>query len=291
MLGDKERRKELGDFLKTRRSRLSPQDFGLPIGPRRKTKGLRREEVAQLAGIGITWYTWLEQGRDIQVSSDVLESLSRVFRLKEEEKEHLFLLANQPFISKAGKPLVKSVNSAVNQLLRQLEFCPTYVTDEKLNIVNWNKAASAVFGDFSKMDVRDVNAVWRCFTSKEYRELFLNWEDHAQRLIAQFRLAYTRFIGDEWFKEMIQELTERSQEFRTWWPKHEVFGTPFGKKTIVHPLVGEMVMDHITLQVYDAPELKLTIYQPSQEGETEQKIKRLLNGKTREAEGKSTLSF
>ncbi|MGP7818648.1 helix-turn-helix transcriptional regulator [Niallia sp. 01092] len=278
MLGDKERRKELGGFLKTRRARLSPQDVGLPIGPRRKIKGLRREEVAQLAGIGITWYTWLEQGRDIQVSSEVLESISRVFRLNEEEKEHLFLLANQPLFSKAGKPLVDSVNSAVENLLSQLEFCPTYVTDEKLNIVNWNKAAAVVFGDFNKMDNKDRNAVYRCFISKEYRALFLNWEDHAQRLIAQFRLVYTRFIGDEWFKDMIEELTEKSAEFRAWWPKHEVLGNPFGKKTIVHPLVGEMVMNHITLQVYDAPELKLTIYQPCQERETEQKLKRLLNG-------------
>ncbi|OIK21696.1 helix-turn-helix transcriptional regulator [Bacillus amyloliquefaciens] len=277
MLSDKERRKELGDFLKTRRARSSPQDFGLPIGPRRKTEGLRREEAAQLAGIGVTWYTWLEQGRDIQVSSDVLEAISRVFRLNEEEKEHLFLLANQPLLSKVGRPLVESVNSVLKNVLSQLEYCPTYVTDEKLNIVSWNKAAAVVFGDFNKMNDRDRNAVWRCFTSIEYRELFLNWEDHAQRLIAQFRLAYTRFVGDEWFKDIIKELTNKSPEFRNWWPKHEVLGTPCGKKTLLHPLVGEMIMDHITLQVYDAPELKLTIYQPRQEGETEQKMKRLLN--------------
>lgn len=244
---------------------------------RRKTEGLRREEAAQLAGIGVTWYTWLEQGRDIQVSSDVLEAISRVFRLNEEEKEHLFLLANRPLLSKVGRPLVESVNSVLKNVLSQLEYCPTYVTDEKLNIVSWNKAAAVVFGDFNKMNDRDRNAVWRCFTSKEYRDLFLNWEDHAQRLIAQFRLAYTRFVGDEWFKDIIKELTNKSPEFRNWWFKHEVLGTPCGKKTLLHPLVGEMIMDHITLQVYDAPELKLTIYQPRQEGETEQKMKRLLN--------------
>ncbi|WP_445491355.1 helix-turn-helix transcriptional regulator [Niallia sp. 03133] len=276
MLGDKERRKELGDFLKTRRARLSPKEFGLPIGPRRKIKGLRREELSQIAGIGITWYTWLEQGRDIKVSPDVLEAISRVFRLSEEEKEHLFLLANQPLLPKMGKPLVENVTNAVNNLLNELEFCPTYVTDEKLNIVNWNEAASRVFGDFHLMNDRDRNAVYRCFTSKEYKALFLNWEDHAQRLIAQFRLAYARFVGDEWFKEIIQELTEKSPEFREWWSKHEVLGNPFGKKTIIHPIVGELILNHITLQVYDSPELKLTIYQPSQEKETNGKIKQLL---------------
>jgi transcriptional regulator with XRE-family HTH domain len=277
MLGDKERRRELGDFLKVRRARMSPQDFNLPVGPRRKAKGLRREEVSQLAGIGITWYTWLEQGRDIQVSSEVLESISRVFKLNKAEKEHLFLLGNQPLPSITVQSGMENIDRVIKKLLSQLEHCPTYVTDEKLNIVSWNKAAVMVFGDFYKMDERNRNAVWRCFTSKEYQKLFLNWEDHAQRLIAQFRLAYTRFVGDEWFKIMIRELTEKSPQFGKWWSNHEVLGTPCGKKTLIHPLVGEMVMDHITLQVYDAPELKLTIYQPRQEKETEEKIKQLLS--------------
>ncbi|PGT76084.1 transcriptional regulator [Priestia megaterium] len=276
MLSDKERRRELGDFLKVRRERLSPGDFNLPIGARRRAKGLRREEVSQLAGIGITWYTWLEQGRDIQVSSEVLEAISRIFTLNKEEKEHLFLLGNQPLPSATVKNERENIDRVVKNLLSQLGHCPAYVTDEKLNIVDWNKAAIKVFGDFNEMDERNRNAVWRCFTSKEYQNLFQNWEDHAQRLIAQFRLAYTRFVGDEWFKTIISELSEESPHFYEWWSNHEVLGTPCGKKTIIHPMVGEMIMDHITLQVYDAPELKVTVYQPRQENETEEKMERLL---------------
>jgi len=276
MLSDKERRRELGDFLKVRRERLSPGDFNLPIGARRRAKGLRREEVSQLAGIGITWYTWLEQGRDIQVSSEVLEAISRIFTLNKEEKEHLFLLGNQPLPSTTVQNERENIDRVVKNLLSQLGHCPAYVTDEKLNIVDWNKAAMKVFGDFNEMDERNRNAVWRCFTSKEYQNLFQNWEDHAQRLIAQFRLAYTRFVGDEWFKTIISELSEKSPQFYEWWSNHEVLGTPCGKKTIIHPVVGEMIMDHITLQVYDAPELKVTIYQPRQEIETEEKMKQLL---------------
>ena len=276
MLSDKERRRELGDFLKVRRERLSPGDFNLPIGARRRAKGLRREEVSQLAGIGITWYTWLEQGRDIQVSSEVLEAISRIFTLNKEEKEHLFLLGNQPLPSTTVQNERENIDRVVKNLLGQLGHCPAYVTDEKLNIVDWNKAAIKVFGDFNEMDVRNRNAVWRCFTSKEYQNLFQNWEDHAQRLIAQFRLAYTHFVGDEWFKTIISELSEESPQFYEWWSNHEVLGTPCGKKTIIHPVVGEMIMDHITLQVYDAPELKVTIYQPRQEKETEEKMERLL---------------
>ncbi|TCN04536.1 helix-turn-helix protein [Bacillus sp. BK006] len=276
MLSDKERRRELGDFLKVRRERLSPGDFNLPIGARRRAKGLRREEVSQLAGIGITWYTWLEQGRDIQVSSEVLEAISRIFTLNKEEKEHLFLLGNQPLPSTTVQNERENIDRVVKNLLSQLGHCPAYVTDEKLNIVDWNKAAIKVFGDFNEMDERNRNAVWRCFTSKEYQNLFQNWEDHAQRLIAQFRLAYTRFVGDEWFKTIISELSEESPHFYEWWSNHEVLGTPCGKKTIIHPVVGEMIMDHITLQVYDAPELKVTVYQPRQENETEEKMERLL---------------
>jgi len=276
MLSDKERRRELGDFLKVRRERLSPGDFNLPIGARRRAKGLRREEVSQLAGIGITWYTWLEQGRDIQVSSEVLEAISRIFTLNKEEKEHLFLLGNQPLPSTTVQNERENIDRVVKNLLSQLGHCPAYVTDEKLNIVDWNKAAMMVFGDFSEMDERNRNAVWRCFTSKEYQNLFQNWEDHAQRLIAQFRLAYTCFVGDEWFKTIISELSEESPQFYEWWSNHEVLGTPCGKKTIIHPVAGEMIMDHITLQVYDAPELKVTIYQPRQERGTEEKMEQLL---------------
>ncbi|PES41085.1 transcriptional regulator [Priestia megaterium] len=276
MLSDKERRRELGDFLKVRRERLSPGDFNLPIGARRRAKGLRREEVSQLAGIGVTWYTWLEQGRDIQVSSEVLEAISRIFTLNKEEKEHLFLLGNQPLPSTTVQNERENIDRVVKNLLSQLGHCPAYVTDEKLNIVDWNKAAIKVFGDFNEMDERNRNAVWRCFTSKEYQNLFQNWEDHAQRLIAQFRLAYTRFVGDEWFKTIISELSEESPHFYEWWSNHEVLGTPCGKKTIIHPMVGEMIMDHITLQVYDAPELKVTVYQPRQENDTEEKMERLL---------------
>lgn len=276
MLSDKERRRELGDFIKVRRERLSPGDFNLPIGARRRAKGLRREEVSQLAGIGITWYTWLEQGRDIQVSSEVLEAISRIFTLNKEEKEHLFLLGNQPLPSTTVQNERENIDRVVKNLLSQLGHCPAYVTDEKLNIVDWNKAAIKVFGDFNEMDERNRNAVWRCFTSKEYQNLFQNWEDHAQRLIAQFRLAYTCFVGDEWFKTIISELSEESPQFYEWWSNHEVLGTPCGKKTIIHPVAGEMIMDHITLQVYDAPELKVTIYQPRQERGTEEKMEQLL---------------
>lgn len=130
--GMAEKRKELGEFLKLKRALLSPQEFGLPLGTRRKTTGLRREEMAQLSGIGVTWYTWLEQGRDIRVSTQVLESISRVLKLNYEEKRHVFLLAGQHVLLDDQDEENKSLPLAVRHFIDHLTNCPVYVTDEKV---------------------------------------------------------------------------------------------------------------------------------------------------------------
>ncbi|MGG3574652.1 helix-turn-helix transcriptional regulator [Bacillus gobiensis] len=277
MDGKKEKRKELGDFLKLRRSKLSPQEYGLPLGTRRKTKGLRREEMAQLSGIGLTWYTWLEQGRDIQVSTQVLESISRVLRLNYEEKRHVFLLAGQHIPLDDHNSSKQTLHPVVQNFIHHLKDCPVYVTDEKWDIISWNEAACVVFGDFKRMNKKEKNAIWRCFCSEEYQKLLADWEGHAKKLLAQFRSTATRFIGEEWIKELIDELTEKSAEFRQWWNHHEILGTPIGEKEIHHPVVGTMFMEHATLQIYDSPDLKLTIYRPLEKENTISKLNQLLS--------------
>lgn len=274
---DQERRKELGDFLKSRRSRLVPADFGLPTGPRRKAKGLRREELAQLAGVGLTWYTWLEQGRDIHVSAEVLESLAQVFRLSVEERNHLFLLAHQQ-LPPAQAPISPKdkAHPVLQNFIDHFADCPAYVTDHRWDVIAWNQAACVVFGDFNRMNDKERNAIWRCFASPAYRALLADWEDHAQRLLAQFRSTCSRFVGEPWFKALVEELTELSPEFRTWWPRHDVFGTRIGRKEMRHPKAGTLIMEHITFQLYDDPDLKLTLYRPLPEGETDRKLAGLL---------------
>jgi len=277
MKSDQERRKELGDFLKSRRNRLLPQDFGFPAGPRRKVKGLRREEVAQLVGIGQTWYTWLEQGRDINVSAEILESLARVMRMSTEERNHLFLLAHQQLPQAKQMEFEKEkVNSVLQNLLDHLNDCPAYITDSKWDVLAWNRAACIIFGDFSQMNNKERNAIWRCFMSPAYRNVMVDWEGHARRLLAAFRATCSRFVGEPWLKELVSELTEQSAEFRLWWPQHDVMGTPVGKKEIRHPEAGIMVMEHITLQVYDNPDLKLTLYRPLKEHDSVGKLSKLL---------------
>ncbi|GAB6495007.1 transcriptional regulator [Bacillus cereus] len=276
MNSEQERKKELGNFLKSRRNRLSPQDFGLPISSRRKAKGLRREEVAQLANIGVTWYTWIEQGRDIQVSIQALESLADALRLDKEEREHMFLLAHQQLPPEKPLKTDDEVSPVLQNFIDDLKFYPIYVTDQLWDVVTWNRVASAVFGDFETMSFKERNAVWRCFASQEYRTLLANdWEAHARRLLAQFRATCSRFVGEEWLKEVVEELMAISVEFQEWWPAHDVLGTPSGKKEIHHPIVGTLLFEHITFRVYDAPDLKLTMYRPK-DPETLNKLRQLL---------------
>ncbi|MTT32085.1 helix-turn-helix domain-containing protein [Terrilactibacillus sp. BCM23-1] len=275
---DKERKKELGKFLKSKRGKISPTEFGLPIGKRRKAIGLRREELSQLAGIGLTWYTWLEQGRDIQVSTQVLDSISRILKLNHEERKHIYLLANHQIPLDNNSDIVDTLHPVVQNFINHQKDCPIYVTNEKWDVISWNKAACKVFGDFTKMSSKEKNALWRCFCSKDYKELLVNWEDHAKRLLAQFRATTNRFIGERWYKDLIDELRTTSEKFNNWWGDQEILGTPIGEKEIRHPYIGTLFMEHMTLQVYDSPDLKLTIYRPLEKGHTAEKMERLLNG-------------
>jgi transcriptional regulator with XRE-family HTH domain len=276
-MSDQKRRKELGDYLKSRRDRLDPKDFGLPSGPRRKVRGLRREELAQLVGTGVTWYTWLEQGRDINVSTEILESLARVMRMSIEERNHLFLLAHQQIPQTKQIDIEKErVESVLKNLLDHLNDWPAYVINSKWDVLDWNRAAGIIFGEFGEMDDKQRNAIWRCFMSPSYRKVMVDWNNHAQRMLASFRGTCSRFIGEPWLNELVNELNEHSEEFRMWWPRHDVLGTPVGKKEMRHEKAGILVMEHITFQVYDNPDLKMFLYRPLNENNSAQKLKELL---------------
>jgi transcriptional regulator with XRE-family HTH domain len=272
---DAKRRQELGDFLRTRRARISPEQVGLPIRQRRRTPGLRRDEVALLAGMSVDWYTWLEQGRTINVSEPVLESLVQVLQLNAREREHLYLLAYQHL-----PPEMPEVNETVSPTLQhfldRLETSPAYVTGQRWDIVAWNDAACAVFGDFREMTKRERNIVWRTFTSPTHRQLLVDWEMHAQFILARFRASCRRFLGDPWLTELVEDLMLTSPEFREWWLRHDVQGSPEGRKALNHPTAGLLLLEHLTFQVDDASDLKVTVYTPTNEADTINKLQRLL---------------
>jgi transcriptional regulator with XRE-family HTH domain len=271
-----QRLQELGDFLRTRRARLAPEDMGLPRGSRRRSPGLRRAEVAQLAGVSVDWYTWLEQGRPISVSTQVLESLVSALRLHAQEREHLFLLAHQqPPPERAMESEV--VSPTLQRFLDHQGLSPAFVLGPRWDVVAWNEAACVVFGDFGQMTTRERNSVWRIFTSPTHRQVLINWEGHARRVLAQFRATCGRYPGDPRLAELIQDLMLRSPEFRAWWPDHEVLGAEEGQKTFNHPQVGYLMFEHLTFQVFDAPDLTVNVYTPLEIAGTPAKLAHLLS--------------
>jgi transcriptional regulator with XRE-family HTH domain len=225
---------------------------------------LRREEVAQLASIGISWYVGLEQGRDVHPSAQVLESLARALRLTPNERRHLFLLAGQPL--PPPSPAEENVSPALQQMLDDLNPSPAYILGRRYDCLAWNTAAdgffaiSDMFSDASSPYAR--NMVWRLFISPTTRER-PNWEMVARATLAEFRTASARYPGDRWFEELIEDLKQVSPEFCRWWPHHDVRRVLDGHKVIEHPTLGFLEFEHFTLQVLTNPDIRIMIYTPN----------------------------
>ncbi|GHO55876.1 helix-turn-helix transcriptional regulator [Ktedonobacter robiniae] len=273
MTNNNEQRGELATFLRTRRARLSPTDVGLPRTARRKTVGLRREEVAQLAGVGVTWYTWLEQGREINVSVQVLDSLARTLRLSAEEKTHLFLLAGQVPLQHPA-PQQEHASPFLQKFLEHQGSSPAYIMGRRWDVLVWNRAACQVIADFAALSVGERNIVRLIFTNEEFRRRFVDWEGIAQRVLAQFRASSSHYRDDERLGALIMDLQHCSPEFARWWPRHEVQGRQDGQKEIIHSQTGLLTLDHSTFQIDGSPGLKMVIYLPANE-ETAKKLEQL----------------
>jgi hypothetical protein len=234
--------------------------------------------VAQLAGVSVDWYTWLEQKRPITVSTQVLESLVQALHLNVSERKHLFFLAHQqPPPEQIVEP--ESVSPTLQRFLDRQGLSPAIVVGQRWDTIGWNEAACAVFGDYNQLTGRDRNAIWRLFTVPIYQEGLVNWEGHARSLLAQFRASCGRYIGDPYLAELIDDLMSCSPEFRAWWPDHEVLGEIEGRKLLKHPQEGYLLFEHLSFQVLDAPNLKVNIYTPLDETDTSAKISRLLSQK------------
>src|SRR5260370_30160517 len=201
-MNEKERRTELAQFLRTRRERIVPQQVGLTPGTRCRTPGLRREELALLAGVGATWYTWLEQGRAITVSGQVLESLARVLQLDADERTHLFILAREQ-LPADPLPLTQTVDSALQLILDTMGIYPAWVLSPRWDIIAWNQAACRVLGDVSVMTSRERHILWLLFTDARYRAMAVDWEREAQRFLALFRATTQRYVGEAWLTELL----------------------------------------------------------------------------------------
>jgi transcriptional regulator with XRE-family HTH domain len=231
--------------------------------------------VATLAGITPEWYTWLEQGRDIHVSVQLLESLARVLQLDANERAHLFLLAfrQPPPPVETFSPM--TISPTLQQFLTQLGTIPACVVDPRLTVVAWNAACRVVFGDFATRSERERNLIWLLFTAP-LRQANEEWEELARVYLAQFRAGYGRFINDPWWATQIAELSRISPEFREVWACHDVLNVSEGRKTMHHPLAGELIFDFLWFHTVDPSDLRLLIHTPRSNSGTAEKIERLL---------------
>lgn len=273
---NEEHRAELANFLQTRRARLLPEQVGLPGGKRRRTPGLRREEVAQLAEISVEWYTRLEQGKDIRVSAKTLEYIARALLLNADERAYLFQLAGQGSAPVQCVADEERIDPSLQRYLDALGSNPGYVVGKRWDRLAWNTAARAVFDDFPRLPPRERNVMWALFANPARRQLYANWEQVARDALAKFRISYGRYAGDPFLGELVEDLLQVSQEFRLWWPQHMVQRNSDGIKVLMHPLCGRLVLEYHSFQLYERPELRVVVYTPMADEDTSQKLERLL---------------
>ena len=272
--GDR-RRAELADFLRAKRASLKPDDVGLPNGGRRRTPGLRREEVAHLAGVGATWYTWLEQGRDVRASFEVFESIARALRLTPAERAHLILLGRGEEAPPCKAP-PERISPSVRRLIESLGPNPAYVIGRRWDYLAWNRAACALFGDIGRLPRPARNHLWQMFMDPARRELFTDWEQGSRLAVAKFRADSAKYLGDPSFEELIHSLRQSSPEFCKAWKRHEVATAGAGRKEIRHPELGSLFFEHAVFHPTDFPEQRLILYSPVPDSDTAEKLQRLI---------------
>jgi transcriptional regulator with XRE-family HTH domain len=253
---------QLGGYLRDRRTKLDPAPLGFPLA-RRRTPGLRREEVAQRAHVSATWYTWLEQGRGGAPSPEVLERIARALLLTEAEREHLFLLGlgRPPAVRYQG---AEPIPPRLQRVLDALELCPAFVRTATWDIVAWNRAAATVLVDYGALAPEQRNILRLIFGNPDARAAQYDWEGVARFVVAAFRADVARAGASESIRALVDELSRTSPEFQAMWRDHEV-RTSYGEhpKQIRHPRAGLIALEHSAFAVDGRPDLGLVIYTPA----------------------------
>ncbi|MBB6669872.1 helix-turn-helix transcriptional regulator [Cohnella nanjingensis] len=268
----------LSAFLKAQRAKLTPQSVGLPEGMRRRTPGLRREEVAHLAGVSSTWYTWLEQGRDIQASLSVLDNIAEALRLTPDERKYLIALASDSGIGTAlhAPEPTPRITPALEKILAELRYCPTIISDRRCQIVGWNEAAAHVFLGFEAVPPEQRNMIRLLFARKEFRRLAVNWEHFASGYLAIFRAYYGQYVEDDWYDRFLTEMGGLYPDFEQLWHDSRVNSAPEVVLEFRHAKAGKMLFHLTSLQVHGSADLRMSVYTPASNSPTETKLRRLV---------------
>ena len=273
------RRAELGVFLRSARARLRPVDVGLPADLEpglRRTPGLRREEVAELSGVGVTWYTWLEQGRNISASEQVVDALARALRLDPDQRRHLRGLAG--LATSTGRTQVDDVLPRLQRLVDAAAPNIASIYDVHLDYVVWNTPYARLRNDPATLPGDRRNLLWMMFTDASNRARMLGWEAAARAVLSQFRAAAGQRPGDPRFATIVAELTEASPQFRQWWARYPVRSFRPATIGIDHPEIGRLDLEMFQLRPVEHPDLLLVLQTPaSSDGRA--RVKALLDGR------------
>ncbi len=267
----------LSVFLKNQRAKLNPEALGFPPGTRRRTPGLRREEVAQLAGVSTTWYTWLEQGRDVKASASVLDCIATALQMNADERKYLHSLAfesgSEP-VPPRQEPV--QLSPSLRKIITELAYCPVIVSDRMCNIVGWNPAAAYVFLDFAQIPPEERNMIRLLFTRKEFRRLAVNWEQFSSSFLSMFRSYYGEYVGDGWYEDFLEEMMGEHPDFKAMWENSQVSYAPEVHLEFRHARAGRMVYELTSLKVYGPDDLRCNVYTPAPNTNTEAKLRQLM---------------
>jgi transcriptional regulator with XRE-family HTH domain len=257
----------LGEYLKDRRTKLDPGAFGFSM-TRRRTPGLRREEVAQRANVSATWYTWLEQGRGGTPSVEVLDRLAYALTLTEVEREHLFLLAQQrpPQVQYRE---AERITPQLQRVLDSLEYSPALVRTAAWDVIAWNRAATLLMGDYGAVPPHERNVLRIMFTDPNAKTRMIEWEKEARNTVAGFRADTVRAGASERITALVDELSRASDDFVRLWRSHDVLSYVSGTKLMRHPVAGLISYDYSSFAVDGRPDLSLAIFTPATPEDTE----------------------
>ncbi|GAA1721523.1 helix-turn-helix transcriptional regulator [Streptomyces yatensis] len=258
------RRPELAAFLRSRRARVTPADVGMAPGLRRRTPGLRREEVAQLSGVGVTWYTWLEQGRPINASVQVLDAIARTLRLDRAEREHLYHLAEVPYVpNREGEP--RTVGPEVRGIIEALDPLPAVVYNARYDVLTANAAYDGLFPAMLLSPAPERNALWQLFVAHRCCAPYVNLDEELPLLVATLRGGYGRHVGEPAWERFITRLLEASDDFARLWRSGDVAPQGSRIKVVWHASVGEIRLTSTSMLVSGAPETRVVVYTPCDE--------------------------
>ncbi len=265
------RRHELAAFLRHRREHITPEQVGLPRGRRRRTPGLRREEVAQLSAVGVTWYTWLEQARDIQVSVQVLDALARTLLLDPSERAHLFQLAGA--VDPTPATTCPSVTPAMRSVLEQLEPYPACLQNSRYDILAYNRTYGLLLCDLDAVPPEDRNCVLLSYTHDEWRSSIVHLEETQRLMAARFRATMAGHLGEPAWKMLLKRLRTESPEFCEAWDRHEVVAHRTKRKEFLNRHVGRIAVDHTDLWLSPEVGPRMVTYVPADEESRERLAK------------------